>query len=191
MEDGGGLLRRDGFAASGPVEGAAELNGLAARIGAALDAIEAGLRDGSASQDAVSAPVPQGDQFGLEERIASLEDELETERSANAQLTDRISRLKERQEATVARIEAEKAEARAILAEVEGELQHLRAVNERLRRTTTGLREACARGVTDSSDVNEAMQAELEALIAARASERREMDALIDGLAPLVERESA
>ena len=161
---------------------AAEFTALASRLGAALEAILA------------AAERPAGDQSGraaLEDRIAVLEDELETERSVNSQLEDRIAQVRARHEATVARIEAETAEARAMLAEAEGELRQLRAANERLRETSQGLRDACANGMVEGSQIDAALRSELDALRAARQADRREMDALIGELAPLVERENA
>ena len=179
MEDGGIVQRAD---ANEVDRGTIEFAALAARLTAALDAIE--------SAAATAAPA-EGDAAALEARIAVLEDELETERSVNAQLDDRIAQIRSRHEATLARVEAERVEARAMLAELEGEMRQLRAVNDRLRDTSQGLREACAAGPVDGAAVNEAMRAELEALRNAQASSRREIDSLIGELAPLVEQESA
>ena len=150
-------------------------------VDARLDGAATGIAAGEA---------PAGG-FGAAERVAALEDELETERSVNAQLADRIERLKERHDATVARMAAETAEARALLAEAESEMRQLRAVNDRLRAASSGLREACAAGAVDAPKIDEAMRSEIEALCAARAADRRELDALIGELAPLVEREGA
>ena len=190
MDDGGNGREMGGMAVRSDRDGIAEFAGLATRINAALDAMQAGLARGH-DVATESGPDPVAEDFGSSEQVAALEDELETERSANAQLTDRVERLKDRYEATIARVEAEKAEARAVLAEVEGELRQLRAVNDRLRRTSNELRAACANGAVAASDVNEAMRSELDSLLATRASEKREMEALIGDLTPLVERENA
>ena len=162
-------------------DGLAEFAELATRLGAALTAIQ-GAAEGRPTGEA-----------GADDsaRIAELEDELETERSVNSQLEDRIQQIKARHEATVARIEAETVEARAMLAEAESELRQLRAANERLRETSRGLRDAFAAGAVEGSTINEAMRLELDTLRGAREADRREMDRLIGELAPLVERESA
>ena len=185
MDDGGRVAPGE-VAAKRGAEDQAEFSALAARIAAAFDAIEAGSAEGAEHH-----PAQVEDRPSSHDRVVVLEDELEVERSANAQLSDRIERLKERHDATVARMEAETVEARAMLAEVESEMRQLRAVNDRLRATSRELRDACAGGLADTSGLNEAMRSELEAVNALRESERREMDTLIGELAPLVERESA
>lgn len=187
MDDGGRIAPGD----AGPKREAgddAEFAGLMARIAAAFDAIDAS----TAARTAAPQPAaPSGAEDRDDDRIAALEEELEVERSANAQLSDRIERLKERYDATVARVQAETVEARAMLAEAESEMRQLRAVTERLRSTSGDLREACMAGLADTSGVNEAMRSELAALDALRVSDRRELDAVLGELAPLVERESA
>ena len=185
MEDGG-IVSREGAVEVG--DGIAEFAALTARLASALDAIDAGAVRGGPAR--VAHPVARDD-AEPEERIALLEDELETERSVTAQLDDRIMQIRARHEATVARIEAEAVEARATLAEVESEMRQLRAVNDRLRETSRRLRDACAKGVVDAEAVNEAMRAEIDSLREARTADRREIDGLIAELSPLVERESA
>lgn len=154
---------------------------------------------------------------GLEKLAAAKEDvpdlsqELEEERLANAQLEERVKALKSQIETltadTQAQLEqtkAELAQAQTKLAEVDGhagqtaatherisaldvELQRVRQTNSQLSDACAALRAANAEGVGDADLINAAMQAELDALRAARSVERAETAAILATLTPLVE----
>lgn len=122
---------------------------------------------------------------------------LAEERTANAQLEERLRALHDRQDA----LEAELAEARAeaiaaavpaqpsaevtgAMAVMEAELERLRAVNDRLRDNNRLLREA--NGAAGAELLEEGMAAELEALRADHAAARAEAGTILAALEALV-----
>ncbi|ARE42056.1 hypothetical protein RGUI_3915 [Rhodovulum sp. P5] len=119
--------------------------------------------------------------------VEGLREALETERASNAQLNDRVKAISERQETQVARLEQRAGEMAARIEELETEIERLRAVNARLRETSTALRTANAQGLGDSSAINAAMEAELDALKQLRESDRAELSAILADLIPLAE----
>jgi len=118
--------------------------------------------------------------------IDELQSELETEREVTAQLEERVRAIKVKQETRVAALERDLTEARAALQTLEPDRQRLKEVNGTLRDVNRALREANAAGLADAELVNVAMAAELEALRAARESDRAEIDTILGALAPLV-----
>lgn len=133
------------------------------------------------------------------EDAPDLSQELEDERLANAQLTERVKALKKRLETETADLMTKLTEAEARIAEAEGikaqltkldvDLQRVRAANTQLSNACDALRAANAEGVGDADLINTAMQAELDALRAARTAEKAEADAILSALKPLVEPE--
>jgi len=154
-----------------------EIGELERRITAALERIGNGL--GTLHKSDPSA----GDLAEVE----GLREALETERSVNAQLNDRVKAISERQEKQVARLEQRATELTARVEALETEIDRLRAVNARLRETSAALRAANAEGVGDVSGINAALEAELAAVAALRASDRAEIDAILSDLLPLTE----
>lgn len=150
------------------------------RIGQGLDGLDPG---GSEQSVADSGP----DRAELEK----LREALESERSANARLNERVKALQERQETQVARLEQRVADLTARAEAAEADVDRLRAVNGRLRETSAALREANAEGVGDPRAIDAAMVAELEALTALRASDRAEIDAILAELIPVEEGDAA
>jgi predicted nucleic acid-binding Zn-ribbon protein len=129
---------------------------------------------------------------------------LEDERLANAQLTERVKTLKDRLEAETAEVQAKLDAATAKLTAAEAkltqesdsdtrmtkldvELQQVRGANAKLSEACAALRKANEEGVGDPDLINAAMQAELDALRAARTAEIAEADAILSALTPLVE----
>ena len=145
------------------------------RITAALDRIRRGL-------EAVDAPRKGPDPAD----IARLEAALAEERTANAQLEERVKALKDRQDSRLARLEATVEEQKGRMAAVDRDLQALRQANAELREVTGQLRAAVAENVAEPELVNRAMQAELDALRAVRAADIAEVDAVMAELAPLI-----
>ena len=120
------------------------------------------------------------------EDAAALAAELEAERVANAQLEERVRAIKEKQETTVAGLQAEVTRLRAAVESRDGALQRMRGVNAELRDTNRALREANAEGLAEPHLVNSSMMSELEALRAAQAADRAEIDDILATLEPVL-----
>lgn len=147
------------------------------RITAALDRIGAGLEIMSSQQGS-----------GTDEaQLQALQDALENEKTANAQLEERVVAIKEKQESLVADLQAQVAKLRNDLAARETDLRNIKQRNHQLRSNNIALREANAQGVGDPDLINAAMVAELDALRASHESDRAELDAILGELQPLVE----
>jgi hypothetical protein len=144
---------------------------LEARITAALDRAEQAL-EALSTRD-------EGDTRALKE-------ELEAERTANAQLEERVRAIKERQDATVADLEDQVKRLRQAVGSRDGELQRMRVVNAELRQSNRALREANAEGLADAQLVNSSMLSELEALRATQAADRAEIDDILATLEPVL-----
>lgn len=143
------------------------------RITRAMDRVAAGL-------DKIgSAPDPAPDP----ELVQALEDE----RTANAQLTERVRALRARTQKELDQMRARLDENADQMARIDTELQRLRRANEQLTDACAALREANAEGVGDAHLINKAMLAELDGLRAARAADVAETGAIIAALAPLLE----
>lgn len=162
---------------------------LETRIAAAFARIQTGL-EGLAAPVA-AAPRADGDVDALTAQVSALEAKLDEEKTANAQLEERVKLLKERQDGKVAELESNVDAGRARAARMDRELQRLRQVNAELRDNNSQLREALTAGVSEPHLVNKAMLAELEALRANRAADAAEMDAILKELTPIIEREAA
>lgn len=72
------------------------------------------------------------------------------------------------------------------LSALDGELQGLRASNDQLRQSNAALRAANAEGVADPALINSGLEAELEGLKAARATDQAEVNAVLARLEPLL-----
>lgn len=142
------------------------------RITGAMDRIASGLDQIGSGQ---AEPDP--------EMVQALEDE----RTANAQLTERVRALKARSDAEIAELRGLVEEAQARMAKLDTDLQRVRRANTQLSDACAALREANEAGVGDPHLINKAMLAELEALRAVRAADVAETSAIISALAPLVE----
>lgn len=152
-----------------------DITDLQARITAALDRIGAGLEGlspGGGARDSAE--------------IARLTQALEEERTANAQLEERVRTIKEKQDSTVEVLAAEVERMGARIASAEETAARLSRVNAELRANNTALREAIARGVAEPHLVNKSMMVELEALRTAQAADRAELDAVLGELNALV-----
>jgi len=151
-----------------------EITELQARITAALDRIARGL-------DGLSA-APAADPV----ETARLTEALDEERTANAQLEDRVRTIKEKQDSTLEVLAGEVDRLRALLAAEEQTVARLAGVNAALRANNAALREAIAKGVAEPHLVNKSMMAELDALRAAQEADRAELDAVLGELDALV-----
>ncbi|TCM86496.1 hypothetical protein [Rhodovulum steppense] len=147
------------------------------RITAALERIGLGL--GGLERVDPDRPDPA--------EVEALREALESERSANAQLNERVKAIRERQETQVARLDRRAHEMTERAESLEAEVERLRAVNARLRETSAALRAANAEGLGDPAAIDAAMAAELASLEVLRAGDRAELEAIIADLRPLAE----
>jgi len=152
-----------------------EIAELERRITAALERIATGLEAGPS----VRVAPPSGGNV--------LAEALDAERLANAQLTERVRAIKERQETMLAALDRKLARQSEQL-DLQGlDLQRLRATCAALRDHNRALTEAAEAGIVDAHLINKGMRVELEALRAQRLSEAAEMDEILSELRPLVE----
>lgn len=150
-----------------------EIDALQQRLTAAMDRIAAGVGHlGSATA----------------EGLAAVQADLEDEKIANAQLTERVRKMAERQEQAVSEANTASQAAQARVAAMDIELQRLRKANDQLRQSNAALRNANEEGVGEPDLINAAMMAELEGLRAVRAAEAAEVSGIISAMTPLLDR---
>jgi hypothetical protein len=142
-----------------------------ARIGAAADRL--------AEPAPAGLPVPDGEPDSAEAvEAAMLRRKLAEAEATAADLAARVDVMRERQ-ARLASL-TQQVDAQGI------ESQRLRMVNVQLREALRGLREALTDGIADAGQINRALQAEVEALRAARQGEAAEIESLLAALEPHV-----
>jgi ribosomal protein L16 Arg81 hydroxylase len=165
------------------------------RIAAALDRVSQGVEKIEAKAAAAISAAPQVPEIDPEE-VARLQDALNDEKLANAQLEERVRKLHEKHQHDLEAARAEAAAAAAAqapsapaldVAALDQEMQRLRKANDMLRATNEELRSALADNVGEPHLINKAMLAELEALRAARALETAETQAILGSLEPLLQ----
>ncbi|PVH30279.1 hypothetical protein [Pararhodobacter oceanensis] len=122
--------------------------------------------------------------------IASLREALEKERSANAQLSERVHQVKQRQETTIAQLERRLARLTEQLDLQSLEMLRLKKANAKLMTANSGLREAQIEAFPDATLINKSISAELEALQAERRAEMAEMEEILAELKPLLAAEA-
>ncbi|MEP1520031.1 hypothetical protein [Ascidiaceihabitans sp.] len=152
-----------------------DIEELQRRITAAMDRVAVGL-DGLGTDTGADT--------------TELEQALEDEKTVNAQLSERIRALTQRQDADLAAAKAQADIVTGRLTEMDTELQRLRNANNALRQSNEDLRQANEAGVGDAHLINKAMMAELEGLRATRAADVSEMNTIIDTLTPLIQTEN-
>lgn len=158
------------------------------RIGKGLDAF-ASAPVAAASAPAAAAPPEKSarDSTALEAEITKLREALEVEKTANAQLNERLKSVKDRDSLTQTQLEA-KVEKMTRQLDVQGlELQRMRKSTIQLREHLRVLHEAAAENMAEPHLINKAMLAELESLRATRHTETAEMDEILAELQPLIE----
>ncbi len=155
------------------------------RITAALERIGAGI-DAFGTAGA-AAPAEATGSADADTRIAELQDALEAERTTNAQLTERVRAIKDKQETMVGALEKKVARLTEQTDGATQEIQRLKQANEELAEANRALSDAAAQGVSEPALINHAMMSELEALRAARAADVAEMDDILSELKPLIE----
>ena len=166
------------------------------RIAYALERIGRGVETLAERRAPVEATVPEpeselGPKMPVEPmaaqdsaEIVALREALEGERAANAQLTERVRAIREKQETTLGTLERRLGQATRALEAVQAEANKLKRANADLVEVNRTLVEAG--GQASAHLINRAMQAELEALRAARAWEVAELAEILAGLEPIV-----
>lgn len=132
------------------------------------------------------SPEHSTDDPGAEATIAGLRAQLQKERAANAQLSERVAQIKGRQETTVAQLERRLARLTEQLDLQSLEMLRLKKANARLIEANAGLRAAQTEAFPDTTLVNRSISAELEALQAERRAEMAELEEILAELKPLV-----
>jgi chromosome segregation ATPase len=155
------------------------------RISAALERIGNGIDGlGAGAPAAAGATVAEtGDDAAAR---ASLHEELDAERAANAQLTERVRAIKEKQETVIGGLEKNVSRLTQQLDVAGRELQRQKRIIAQLNETNRTLRDAAQSGVSEPHLINKSMMTELETLRAARAAEMAEMDEILSELKPLI-----
>lgn len=157
-----------------------DITELERRISAALERLDAGI------EALAAAPQPAEAAVRDDAELARLNEALEAERAANAQLTERVRAVREKQETTVGALESKVERLSGQLDAADAELQRLKRLNEELSEANRELGAAAARGVAEPDLINRAMITELEAMRAARAAEIAEMNEILAELKPLI-----
>ncbi len=155
-----------------------DIAALEERLTSAMERIAHGL-----AALAASPPASAGND-GVE--TAALRQALEEEKTANAQLNERVRAIREKQDMMVDQLEKRVLRLQDRVATQEAEMGQLRRVNVQLRENSKALREA-ASGSIDAHFLNKTMLTELDATRAAQSADRSELDAIIAELAPLIQ----
>ncbi len=153
------------------------------RLAAALDRIGKGV---DRLAQAAARPAPRATQPATAE-VAQLREALEAEKATNAQLTERLKALRERDGSARRDTEA-RIEAMTRQLDVQGlELGRMKKTTIQLRDTLRAMTDAAVAATPEPHLINKAMLTELEALRAIRQTEIAEMDEILAALAPLAE----
>lgn len=155
-----------------------EISELQSRIATALDRIGAGVEGLNSAEGAEPGDTSEAD---------ALRAQLEEERTANAQLEERVRTIKDTQDGTVERLTGEVERLSTLLSTQEETVARLARANEELRNNNAELRKAISEGVAEPHLVNKAMMAELEALRVAQSADRAEVDAVLGELNAMIE----
>lgn len=147
-----------------------EMAELERRITAALDRIGAGL-----------GGLGSGNEAALQDLRAALE----AEKTANAQLEERVKALHEQNDARIRELEEQVAKLKNSALESNGQVQAMRRTNQHLQATLQNLREASAAEV-EPHLINQAMMSELEGLRSVRDADRAELDEILGALQPML-----
>lgn len=127
----------------------------------------------------------------MEAEIGRLNEALESEKEASAQLEARVKAIHEKQTSHVAELEGEVEGLRRQLADIESAMVSMRHANDTLRSNNAALRDANAAGLGDASLIDAGLKAEMDALQAARATERAALDVLVADLTAALPEDAA
>lgn len=117
-----------------------------------------------------------------------LEDQLAEAQAANDSLKARLEEAgaSAAEPSAAPDMSAEIARQNEALLRLDSELQQLRQANEELRASNAALREANAQSLGDAGLINASMEAEIEGLRAAQASDQAQVNAVLAKLEPLL-----
>lgn len=150
------------------------------RLSAALERIRAGIGH-------LGAKTPEAGADDSE-TLAAVKAELAAEKETTSKLTEEVAALQALQEGKFEEVAVLTEKAKGQLTRYEKEVQRLKAANAELRDINTKLRDAMQADLGDGAAlINEALQAELDALKAVRAADAAEVDAVLADLKPIVE----
>ncbi|SDW97165.1 hypothetical protein [Roseicitreum antarcticum] len=179
-----------------------DLAELERRISAALDRIarradmsqsvsQPASQPVSSGSSAASGPAGAGGGGDAGAVLAALRAELSAEQSTNAQLTERVHQLKQRQDNTISQLERSMARLTEQLDLQSLELLRLKKANAKLVSANAALRDTQAAGYPEGQVMNRSLSAELEALQAERRVEIAEMEEILAELKPLLSAEAS
>lgn len=151
------------------------------RIDRGMDALTEGR--GIVPRQAFAAEAPVAQDYA---EVDELRSALEAERSANAQLTERVRAIKDKQETIVSDLEKKVGRLTHQLDLAGSELQRQRRLNADLVAANQALSDAARDGVTHPDLLNKALTTEVDALRAARSAEMAEMEEILAELKPLI-----
>ena len=161
------------------------------RITAALDRIAKRVEGGAvASQAGRQAPAGARPDPAAEATIAQLRAALEKERATNAQLSERLASMRQRQDGQAGQLERRVARLTEQLDLQSLEMLRLKKANTRLMEANAALREAYVENFPDHQMINRSISADLEGLQAERRAEMAEMEEILSELRPLVAAET-
>ncbi len=151
------------------------------RLGRALDRI-------AKSAGALKATAPAAPDSA---ELDALRSQLEAERAKNAQLSERVNAVRQRQEGSFATLEKRLARMTEQLDLQSLEMLRLKKANTKLIEANRQLRDSVEAKIIEPTTINRALVAELEALRAERAAEMAEMEDVLGELKPLISPEDA
>ncbi|MGB5871017.1 MAG: hypothetical protein WBH04_12520 [Albidovulum sp.] len=166
-----------------------DISELERRILYALERINQGasaLAEGGGRVIAPVAAAPMAGAGADTAEVEALHAELEAERLANAQLTERVRAIKDKQETMVTVLEKKVARLTEQLDGSGAELQRLRRLNAELIETNQALSDAAREGIASPELLNQSLLTEIEAMRASRAAEMAEMEEVMAELKPLI-----
>lgn len=172
-----------------------EIDDMQRRIMAAMQRIGSGIETLAARAETPPEPVDQGPSS----EHTAVTEALEEEKLANAQLEERLRALRARHDEEIAALKASEDNGAELdklrtdleaqqqaMAGLDKELQRLRQANDQLRDSNEALRRANESSVGEPELINKALEAEIEGLRAARATDLAEANAVLAKLEPLL-----
>jgi DNA repair exonuclease SbcCD ATPase subunit len=123
--------------------------------------------------------------------LEALRSQLDAERAKNAQLSERVNAVRQRQESSFATLERRLARMTEQLDLQSLEMLRLKKANTKLIEANRKLREGSEAQVIEPSAINRSLVAELEALRAERAAEAAELEDVLGELTPVLSREES
>ncbi|MEI2686389.1 MAG: hypothetical protein V9G14_09070 [Cypionkella sp.] len=161
-----------------------EIAELERRITAALERIGRGLEDLAESAPPVAASPEPSAEVG---QVAALNEALDEERMANAQLQERLRVLRDKDANAQLVLNVRISELTRQSKSQSDEIKTLRRQVSQLSEHIATLQDAAISGVTEPHHINRAMMTELETLRAARATEAGELAEIVATLTPLIQ----